>query len=117
MSGNDQSKPKFANLIDRRVVLTGFGASSLVAASHVVAQPSDRLPASSLTRPPRLKLGDKIGLVAPSGATYAADDRDLADEVVRASGWVPVHGTHFMDRYGYFAIRSARRVYTCLHHL
>ncbi len=58
---------------------------------------------TSLTRPPRLRRGDTIGLVAPSGATYEADDRALVEEVVRALGFVPKHGAHTMDRYGYLA--------------
>jgi muramoyltetrapeptide carboxypeptidase len=63
----------------------------------------------SLKRAPRLKRGDVIGLIAPSGATYEADDRALIDETVRALGFVPKHGTHNMDRYGYLAGKDEDR--------
>jgi muramoyltetrapeptide carboxypeptidase len=68
-------------------------------------QPSSR----SLTRSPRLKPGDVIGLISPSGATYEGDDRALVDETVRALGFVPRHGAHTMDRYGYLAGRDEDR--------
>ncbi len=86
---------------DRRALLAGL-AACLVAAAPVRAEQAAPSP-GSLVRPPRLRRGDVIGLVAPSGATYEADDRAIVDEVVRALGFVPRHGRHSMDRYGYLA--------------
>jgi muramoyltetrapeptide carboxypeptidase len=64
---------------------------------------------ASLKRSPRLKPGDVIGLIAPSGASYEADDRALVDETIRALGFVPRHGPHNMDRFGYLAGKDADR--------
>lgn len=85
----------------RRALLATLAASLL----PISAARADKSVASpgSLVRPPRLRRGDVIGLVAPSGATYEADDRNLVDEVVRALGFEPRHGAHSMDRYGYLA--------------
>lgn len=87
---------------DRRGLMAVLAAALLplpVAATGASTMPET----TSLTRPPRLKPGDTIGLVAPSGATYEADDRALVEEVVRALGFAPKHGAHTMDRYGYLA--------------
>jgi muramoyltetrapeptide carboxypeptidase len=91
--------------LDRRALMAAL-ASTLLVAPHVGAAPASRAtvsPLPSLTKPPRLRLGDTIGLVSPSGATYASEDRALLDDVVRALGFVPKHGVHAMDRYGYLA--------------
>lgn len=91
----------------RRSLLAGFAATLLSAgmAPAAALSPPARpaAPAGSLTRPPRLRRGDVVGLVAPSGASWEADDRDQVDEVVRALGFVPRHGRHSMDRFGYLA--------------
>jgi muramoyltetrapeptide carboxypeptidase len=90
---------------ERRAVLAGVVAA-LMPLTGVAAAPSTAArpaAAGSLTRPPRLKRGDVIGLVAPSGATYEADERAMVDEVVRALGFEPRHGKHSMDQFGYLA--------------
>jgi muramoyltetrapeptide carboxypeptidase len=94
---------------NRRAIVAGLSAltaSTLFPASTSFGQsarPAIASPSGSLKRSKRLKPGDVIGLIAPSGATYEADDRALVDETVRALGFVPRHGTHSMDRYGYLA--------------
>jgi muramoyltetrapeptide carboxypeptidase len=104
----------------RRAVIASLcalaGASPLAAAGQSVPSKNASNPLGpnqpqrgSLTRSKRLKRGDIIGLIAPSGATYEADDRALIDETVRALGFIPRHGTHNMDRYGYLAGRDEDR--------
>jgi muramoyltetrapeptide carboxypeptidase len=85
------------------------GAAASRAQTAGTARPAGPQPAGFLTRPPRLRPGDVIGLVAPSGATWEADDRAIVDEVVRALGFVPRHGPHTMDRFGYLAGRDEDR--------
>jgi muramoyltetrapeptide carboxypeptidase len=103
---------------DRRSIVTGIcglAAAPLMAQSSQAQSPRPRVGSpnsvttSSLKRAPRLKRGDVIGLIAPSGATYEADDRALIDETVRALGFVPKHGAHTMDRYGYLAGKDEDR--------
>jgi muramoyltetrapeptide carboxypeptidase len=90
---------------NRRTLVAGLAAMLASAPlSSVQSQTRAAGPLKgSLKRAPRLKAGDTIGLIAPSGATYEADDRALVDETVRALGFVPRHGTHTMDRFGYLA--------------
>lgn len=88
---------------DRRALISSLAAAIAAIPLTSNANVPVRGGQVSLTAPPRLKLGDTIGLVAPSGATYAADDKNLMDEVVRALGFIPKHGAHTMDRYGYLA--------------
>jgi muramoyltetrapeptide carboxypeptidase len=103
--------------LNRRTIMAGLSglvASTSLIAPHGHAQSTPRklntqAPTGSLKRAPRLKPGDMIGLIAPSGATYEADDRALVDETIRALGFVPNHGTHTMDRYGYLAGRDENR--------
>jgi muramoyltetrapeptide carboxypeptidase len=99
--------------LDRRTIIASIAA--IVSAPALIQAgspaPASRVtrPTGSLIRPPRLKLGDTIGLVAPSGATYEADDRALVDETVRALGFIPKHGANTMNRYGYLAGQDEER--------
>jgi muramoyltetrapeptide carboxypeptidase len=108
------------SLKSRRAMLSGLGAfastlpfstSGPIFASDLSAQSArvGPIPSQSLKRAPKLKAGDVIGLISPSGATYEADERALVDETVRALGFVPRHGTHSYDRYGYLAGRDQAR--------
>jgi muramoyltetrapeptide carboxypeptidase len=90
--------------LNRRALMAGLAASiSAIPQTSQAIMPAGYERGLSLKAPPRLKLGDTIGLVAPSGATYAADDKNIVEEVVRALGFIPKHGAHTMDRYGYLA--------------
>jgi muramoyltetrapeptide carboxypeptidase len=95
---------------NRRALIAGLCAlasAPAISSAGAAVQPSpQRRPnaaALSLKRSKRLNRGDVIGLIAPSGATYEADDRALIDETIRALGFVPRHGRHNMDRFGYLA--------------
>jgi muramoyltetrapeptide carboxypeptidase len=97
--------------VARRALLTA-GLGLLLAPAVAVGQQTQAArsaPTGSLLRPPRLQRGDVIGLVAPSGATWEADDRLLTEQVVRALGFEPRHGRHSMDRFGYLAGRDQDR--------
>lgn len=61
-----------------------------------------------MIRPPRLRRGARIALVAPAGP-LAAGSIERAAERVRALGWEPVLGAHCGKRRGYLAGSDAER--------
>jgi muramoyltetrapeptide carboxypeptidase len=56
-----------------------------------------------LIRPPRLKPGNRISLIAPAGPLLESDDLTRASELCRALGYEPVTGKNAYRRHGYFA--------------
>lgn len=54
-------------------------------------------------RPPRLRAGSRIALVAPAGPLSERDDLARGMELCRALGYEPVAGSHALDRHGYLA--------------
>ena len=56
-----------------------------------------------LVKPPRLRAGSTVGLVAPAGIVAEAFDVRLAREMLAALGLKTTLGRHAMDRHGYFA--------------
>ncbi|MEE4451706.1 LD-carboxypeptidase [Novosphingobium resinovorum] len=77
--------------------------------AHAAASPSGQPPARDMVRPPRLRNGDVLGLVAPAG--FVADRFGL-DEIaatVRAMGLVPRLAPHLTARAGYLAGEDAVR--------
>jgi muramoyltetrapeptide carboxypeptidase len=85
-------------MFDRRSALAGIGA--LAAA---VAVPSTAPAAGAARKPPRLRPGDVVGLVAPG--TFS-DDLGAVEQIkgtISAMGLVPRAGRHLTTRYGYLA--------------
>lgn len=62
-----------------------------------------------LIRPPRLKPGDKVGLVNPATAAFDTVAIDIAKEALGAMGLEPVLGPNYFARRGYFAGTDAER--------
>ncbi|MFO7845535.1 MAG: LD-carboxypeptidase [Balneolaceae bacterium] len=58
---------------------------------------------ATLTRPKRLKEGDRIGLVAPAGIIYDDEEFDRMQEALGSMGLIPVMGRNVKKRYGYLA--------------
>ncbi len=56
-----------------------------------------------LVKPPRLRLGDTVGLVAPAGFVPDRFGMDELGTTVRAMGLVPKFAPNLQDRYGYLA--------------
>lgn len=52
--------------------------------------------------PPRLRVGDRVGLVSPAGATHTEADLVEMEANVRSIGLIPVRGAHVLDVFGYF---------------
>ena len=61
-------------------------------------------------RPPRLRRGSRVALVAPAGPLLERDDITRAEELCRALDYEPVVGPHAYGRYGYLAGTDADRL-------
>jgi muramoyltetrapeptide carboxypeptidase len=66
-----------------------------------------QLPA--LARPPRLRAGDVVGLVAPAGFLADRSELELAEDAMRAMGLEPRRAANILDRHGYLAGTDAAR--------
>ena len=64
----------------------------------------------ALVRPPRLRPGSRIALVAPAGPLLEKDDLTRAQQLCRALGYEPVLGTNTYNRYGYLAGTDDQRL-------
>ena len=82
------------------MMLAGMGGA-LVAAKA--------LPPAALTKPPRLRPGDVVGLIEPAGFTDDMFDLDLVKETIAAMGLKAKAAPHLMERYGYLAGKDADR--------
>jgi muramoyltetrapeptide carboxypeptidase len=87
-------------MFDRRSALIGLAAAAPLAA---FAKSGAGAAPRKLAKPPRLKRGDTVGLVAPAG--FVADRFGLEElgATVRAMGLVPKFAPNLMERYGYLA--------------
>lgn len=86
-------------MIDRRGALKALGVTAAAAALPTMLGAAG----APLRKPPRLKAGDTVGLIAP--ATYSNDrfNLQLVQETIAAMGLKPKLGAHVMDRAGYLA--------------
>lgn len=64
----------------------------------------------SYVRPPRLRRGSRVALVAPAGPLLERDDITRAVELCRALDYDPVVGPHAYGRFGYLAGTDADRL-------
>ena len=87
----------------RRSFLRAAGAGALGLCARPAAS------ASGIVKPPRLRLGDTVGLIAPANATFLQVELDVARETLEALGLRVKAGAHLLDRYGYLAGRDADR--------
>jgi muramoyltetrapeptide carboxypeptidase len=90
--------------INRRQFLTTLGLTTIATQiPPVIAQ-------NSLTnlKPPRLKIGDTVGLISPASIIEPQDIED-AKQVLEKLGLQIKTGTHILDRYGYLAGKDADR--------
>ena len=88
--------------IDRRGWMGGMGALAAMAGApaRAGAQPA---------KPPRLRTGDTVGLIAPAGFVDDAFDLDLVRETILAMGLKPKAAPHLGSRSGYLAGTDAER--------
>ena len=71
--------------------------------------PNTTFAAGSRLKPPRLRPGDAVALVAPATVAYDRLRVDLAVETLQAMGLEVVVGKHVLDRFGYLAGADADR--------
>lgn len=85
-------------MLTRRQTVAALGAAALPLPAL-----SPQAPAAAPPRPPRLREGDVLGLVAPAG--FVGDRFGLAEieATVRAMGLVPRAAPHLLAREGYLA--------------
>lgn len=103
----------------RRAFLRTLGAAGLTAAAGVGACAPAPAAASAparpgatrarSVRPPRLREGQRVGLVNPSGATPETETVRIVEERLEALGLRPVRGEHVLARHGYLAGTDAQR--------
>lgn len=95
--------------LTRRRLLSLVGpALSLAAAPRVVVQVGGYRPDVPI-RPPSLKEGDTIGLIAPGGAIFRAGDIEIVRKTLGGLGLRSVVGRYALERRGYLAGRDADR--------
>lgn len=96
------------NRFSRRGALVGMGAGlcmlpGALPALGAPARPRMPPPARDMVRPPRLRNGDVLGLVAPAGFVADRFGLDEIGSTVRAMGLEPRFAPHLTDREGYLA--------------
>ncbi len=84
----------------RRNLLAALG---LAATGTVLAGGTRSTQASSPLKAPRLRPGDRVGIISPAGATFDPNQIDLVVDAVRGLGYVPQLAPHVRERYGYLA--------------
>lgn len=91
--------------MQRRSVLLGMGA---LAASLALPHPTIA-GATSSRKPPRLNLGDIVGLIEPAGFSDGPEQVEAVKATIAAMGLVPRVGRHVASRFGYLAGTDAQR--------
>jgi muramoyltetrapeptide carboxypeptidase len=89
-------------LIDRRTTLAGMVAGAALAATPALARQAAR-------KPPRLQVGDTVGVVAPASTLSSDDGLDRAEWWLKGMGLVPKFGPNAGGRYGYLAGTDEQR--------
>lgn len=90
-------------MIDRRAALGSMASSAALAALPTTSN------AGSSAKPPRLNLGDTVGIVAPASALTLPYELDRAEHWIRGMGLVPRRGSHIAEQDGYLAGTDAKR--------
>lgn len=79
-----------------------LAASAALASASALTSPA-RAAELPVLKPPRLRAGDKVGLVSPAGPVDNAADLKLGIDQLRAVGLEAVVGAHAMDKVAYLA--------------
>ena len=79
--------------MDRRQFLAGTAAAGFSAAAFSQSQ---------IVKPPRLRRGDKVGLVSPATAAFERAPEEIRKAALESLGLEVEFGPHYFDRFGYF---------------
>jgi muramoyltetrapeptide carboxypeptidase len=90
---------------DRRTAIQAIGALAAGLACPLAAGAAPR----PLRKPPRLRVGDTVGLVEPAGLIANEFDLVLVKEAITAMGLVPKAAPNLMERHGYLAGQDKAR--------
>lgn len=63
----------------------------------------------NLIKPPRLRSGDKVGLVSPATAAFETEATEIWVDALESLGFKVALGENYYDRHGYFAGEDAAR--------
>ncbi|WP_371395422.1 LD-carboxypeptidase [Fretibacter rubidus] len=84
-------------------MMTGAAALGLSSSFGMQAASHQLGSGPAIVKPPRLNLGDTVGLISPASLNVDSYDYDMADEVVEALGLVPKRGKNVGRDFGYFS--------------
>ena len=84
----------------RRELIAGGVAASLLSLASRRARAAAP---PSVLKPPRLRPGDRIGMINPARAAFRTEPVEIQAESLEAVGLVPVKGENFYKRRGYLA--------------
>lgn len=79
-----------------------------IAATAVIAPPTFAQNKPTI-KPPRLKVGDTIGLVCPAAPAYSKQTVQIITESMQAMGFKVKYGKNMWERYGYLAGKDDER--------
>jgi muramoyltetrapeptide carboxypeptidase len=88
-------------MINRREFISAVGAASLISTTVRGAE--------TLIKPPRLRPGDRVGLVSPATAAFETEPTKIWVDALESLGFEVVLGDNYYDRHGYFAGEDAAR--------
>lgn len=92
---------------DRRQFLTTFALTTLATQLQLQTAQS-QVSSNTIIQPPRLHLGDTVGLIAPAGIVDS-EDIAAAQHSIAGLGLKVKLGVHILDRYGYLAGKDIDR--------
>ena len=94
--------------INRRQFLTSSGITAL---STILSAPKVRgIPPQTIIKPPRLRVGDTVGLVAPASIVEQSDV-DTAQQTLIKLGLKVKLGKYVLKQYGYLAGQDSERAF------
>jgi muramoyltetrapeptide carboxypeptidase len=95
--------------IHRRQFLTSLGLATLATQLQPFAA-QGQLSLGTILKPPRLLIGDTVGLIAPAGIVDT-QDVETAQRNIANLGLKVKLGKHLLDRYGYLAGKDSDRAF------
>jgi muramoyltetrapeptide carboxypeptidase len=95
-------------IIKRREFLRTCGLATLASQIPLLSTQAKQLSPNTIFKPPRLQVGDIVGLIAPAGIVDSKDI-EAAEKLFSQLGLKVKQGKHILDRYGYLAGKDSDR--------
>ena len=90
-------------MTSRRNFIGGAAILSLAPAFNLTAKERSFIRLEKVIKPPKLKQGDVVGLISPSGVIHETEPYEIAIETLQSLGFKVKPSEHLYDRYGYLA--------------